>query len=66
MSGGLALGGATRAALAIQLLLLRTSRSPGPIRVNGEPAQGTRWSLQGFEFDAVTLDIAGEVGVQIS
>lgn len=48
------------------LLCLRTSRSPGPIRVNGEPAQGTRWSLHGFEFDAVTLDITGEVGVQIS
>lgn len=46
------------------LLFLRTRQQPRSITVNGRPAQGTRWNLYGFEFDALTADIAGQVKVQ--
>jgi hypothetical protein len=34
--------------------------------VNGRPLQGSRWSCYGFEFDAVTVDIAGGIMVKIA
>jgi hypothetical protein len=48
------------------LLVLKSPQAQRPIRVHGKPAQNTRWSLHGFEFDAVTLDLAGEVNVRVA
>jgi len=48
------------------LLLLKPSRAPRSILVNGRAASTSRWTWQGFEFDAVTTDIAGEVRVRIA
>ncbi len=63
-------GGVTlRAAKPLQqatLLFLKARPQPQSITVNGRPAQATRRSLYGFEFDAVTLDVAGEVKVHVA
>jgi len=48
------------------LLLLKTGPRPQSITVNGCPAQAAQRSLYGFAFDAVTLDLAGEVKVQVA
>ena len=58
-----------RAARPLQqatLLVLKTGPQPRRITVGGRPAESRRWNLHGFEFDAVTLDIAGEVNVQVA
>jgi hypothetical protein len=47
------------------LLLLKSQQAQRAIAVNGQATQGTRWNWHGFEFDAVTLDMAGEVKVRI-
>jgi hypothetical protein len=48
------------------LLFLKPERRPRTIVVNGRPAGGDPWNLYGFEFDAVTMDLAGEVRVRIA
>jgi hypothetical protein len=48
------------------LLFLNARQAPGPIRINGQPMQSTRRRLYGFEFDAVTVDLDGEVKVQFT
>ena len=58
-----------RAAKPLQkatLLFLKPERRPRTIVVNGRPAEGEPWSVYGFEFDAVTMDVAGEVKVRIA
>jgi hypothetical protein len=48
------------------LLLLKSRQQPRPVIINGRPAKGRRWNWHGFEFDAVTLDVAGKVNVQLA
>ena len=48
------------------LLFLKSRPRPQAISINGRPTNSDRWSLHGFEFDAVTVDVAGEVKVQIA
>jgi hypothetical protein len=48
------------------LLLLKTRPLPRSISVNGQAARSTPWTLHGFQFDAVTADLAGEVGLRIA
>ena len=58
-----------RAARPLQqatLLLLKTGAQPRSITVGGRPAESRRINLHGFEFDAVTLDVAGDVRVQVT
>jgi len=47
------------------LLLLRCGKQPGSIHVNGQAARTAAWTLHGFEFDAVTADLAGEVKLRM-
>ncbi|MDY0167234.1 MAG: twin-arginine translocation signal domain-containing protein [Thermoguttaceae bacterium] len=47
------------------LLVLRPREEPRPVRVDGRPVETAPWSLYGFDFQAVTADLAGEVVVQI-
>jgi peptidoglycan/xylan/chitin deacetylase (PgdA/CDA1 family) len=48
------------------LLLLRPGPGSRPVFLNGKASPSTRWNVYGFDFDAVTLDIAGEVTVQLA
>jgi hypothetical protein len=48
------------------LLVLKSHPARRSIAVNGQPAQGTPWTLHGFEFDAVTRDISGELKVRMA
>lgn len=48
------------------LLFLKPGKKPLSISLNGQAAQTDRWTIHGFEFDAVTADMAGEVKVQIA
>ncbi len=48
------------------LLLLKSQQAQRSIAINGQPVQGTRWNLHGFEFDAMTLDVAGEIKVRVA
>jgi len=48
------------------LLLLASRPEPRSVILNNQPARSIRRSLHGFEFDAVTVDVAGEVRVQIA
>ena len=48
------------------LLLLKSRPEPRSVVLNDQPTRSTEWSLHGFEFDAVTVDVAGEVRVQIA
>ena len=50
---------------AATLLFLKSQQESRSIHVNDQPAPSKNWRLYGFEFDAVTLDLAGEVKVQI-
>jgi len=43
------------------LLVLRPGKGTRPLRVNDQPTQGTSHKFLGFEFDAVTADIQGEI-----
>ena len=47
------------------LLLLRSQPETRSIALNGRPVQAAPWTWHGFEFDAVTADIAGELKVQV-
>ena len=47
------------------LLFLNSQQKSRSIHVNDQPTTSKNWSLYGFEFDAVTIDLAGEVKVQI-
>jgi hypothetical protein len=48
------------------LLFLKSPQAPRSITINGQPANSSQWALHGFEFDATTVDIVGEVRVQIA
>jgi hypothetical protein len=48
------------------LLLLRSQPEPRAIALNGQVTHATRWTLHGFEFDAVPVDMQGEVMVQVT
>ena len=48
------------------LLMLRSGPDLRPITLNARPAQSTRWTLHGFDFDALTLDFAGQIKVQVA
>lgn len=48
------------------LLFLRPQQKTPSITVNGQPAECYPWSFHGFEFDAVALDVAGEVRLEIA
>jgi hypothetical protein len=48
------------------LLVLKSHPARRSIAVNGQPAQSTPWTLHGFEFDAVTTDVSGEIKVQMA
>jgi hypothetical protein len=48
------------------LLFLKARQEPRSIIINGQPARGNRWSLHGFDFDAVTMDVTGQISVQIA
>jgi hypothetical protein len=57
-----------RAARPLQqatLLFLNPSRKPRTVSMNGQPARPDRRSVYGFEFDAVTMDLAGELQVRL-
>ena len=47
------------------LLFLKPRAEPRSVVVNGRPADSKRWSLYGFEFDAVTVDIVESVEVEV-
>ena len=47
------------------LLVLNPGESPRPLSLNGRPAESQRWTVYGFEFQAVTTDLAGEVALRI-
>ena len=48
------------------LLLLRPGPEAQSLSVNGQPRPVTDHSLHGFQFDALTLDLAGQTTVQVS
>lgn len=48
------------------LLFLKSQPEPRTININGQPAQSKPQSIHGFEFDAVTADVAGEMKVQVT
>ncbi len=47
------------------LLFLKPQQESPLIHINNQPVQSKDWNLYGFEFDAVTMDLEGEVKVQI-
>jgi hypothetical protein len=47
------------------LLLLRPGPEAQTIKVNGQNVASTRRNLHGFEFDALTLELAGRTKVQV-
>ncbi len=57
---------ATSALPQATLLLLRSQPQPRSILLNGRPVQAAPWTWHGFDFDAVTADIAGEFRVQVT
>ena len=50
----------------VTLLFLRTGPQPRSVHINAQPMRTTPWNVYGFDFDAVTVDLAGEVGVRIA
>ena len=48
------------------LLLLKPGPQPQTIALNGQPAQTTGWTLYGFEFEAVTVDLSGQLKVRVT
>jgi hypothetical protein len=48
------------------LLFLKSREEPQAITINGQAAQSDQLSRHGFEFDAVTMDLAGETKVQVA
>jgi hypothetical protein len=47
------------------LLLLRPGSAPQAVNLNGRTASGTLRNLHGFDFDALTLDLAGQTRIQV-
>jgi hypothetical protein len=47
------------------LLLLRPGPEARAITLNGQAVTSTRRNLHGFEFDALSLDLAGQTKVQV-
>jgi len=47
------------------LLVLRTRTEPPAIHLANQPASSRPWNLYGFDFDAVTMDLTGQVPVQL-
>jgi hypothetical protein len=45
------------------LLFLKSRQEPQSIIIDGQPARSNRWISYGFEFDATTVDMQGEVKV---
>ncbi len=57
-----------RAARPLQqatLLFLNPGRKPRPVAVNGQPARSEPHSAYGFDFDALTMDLGGELRVRL-
>jgi hypothetical protein len=48
------------------LLMLKSGKEPRSLSVNARPVQSMPWTVYGFDFDALTLDLAGEVSVQVA
>lgn len=48
------------------LLFLKSPEKPRSITINSRPAESSPWNLHGFDFDAVTLDVAGRLRVQLA
>ncbi len=46
------------------LLVLKTRPAPTALRINGRAAPSSSQTWHGFEFDAIPVDVAGEVKVQ--
>jgi len=57
---------APRPLVQATLLVLKSPQDQRSIAINGQAAQTTRWNLHGFEFDAVTLDVTGELNVRVA
>ena len=57
---------ATEALPDATLLFLKSGQEPRSIAIDGKPVHGDQQSIYGFEFDAVTVDVAGECKVQIT
>ncbi|MHB8951783.1 MAG: twin-arginine translocation signal domain-containing protein [Pirellulaceae bacterium] len=49
----------------VTLLVPRSGPTPLAISVDGRAVTSSPWSVYGFEFDAVPLDLTGQVSVQI-
>jgi len=47
------------------LLFLKPQQKSRSIRINDQPASCEGWRIYGFEFDAVNMDLAGKVRLQI-
>ena len=47
------------------LLFLKPEQKSRSIRINDQPASSKEWKIYGFGFDAVNMDLAGNVGLQI-
>jgi hypothetical protein len=47
------------------LLVLKARDSAPSVIVGGQEAQSERWTVYGFEFEAVTMDLAGDMAVRI-
>ncbi len=48
------------------LLVLSPPKTPRPLSLNGRPVPSERWTVHGFEFEAVTADLEGEVTLRCS
>ena len=48
------------------LLLPRSGSEPRTVSINGQPATSHPWAVYGFDFDAVPLEITGQIGVQVA
>ena len=47
------------------LLFLKPQQKSRSIRINDQPASSKEWMIYGFEFDAVNMDLADKVRLQI-
>lgn len=48
------------------LLVLKSQAEPQSIQLGGHPASSRPWNLYGFDFQAVALDIEGQMAVELS
>ncbi len=58
-AGGVVLQ-ASRTVPRATLLVLKTREEPRPLTLDGRSVSSTGWNLHGFDFEAVTLDLAGQ------